>query len=588
MKARRATVLLAALAVSLTVCAGAKAAGGTAVGWGNNEIGLVGTGELIVNPIESPAAVRGLTEATQISSGNDHALALRANGTVVAWGLNDIGQLGDGTTENRLIPSPVPGLTDVVAIAVAGSTSLALRANGTVMAWGDNDFGGLGNGTSTGPEACGTDACSKFPVPVPGLSEVVAISGSSSALALLANGTVVGWGFNTSGQTGSGARLDGCRCVDRPTLVPGVSGAVAISAGNGNGSALLANGTVKAWGANSSGQLGNGPTLVGACRCLGPVTVSALAGAKAIAFGASHGLALLSNGALHAWGHNGGGELGNGSFSETGCFCIPVTAPVSGLAGVRGVAAGSFHSLALLPDGTVRSWGEDGNGQLGVPGSEASRNLPTPVNGISGASAVFADEQNSFALLGPSQTLKISFAGAGNGAVGGSGILCTAADCESRYPQGQVQILRAEPSAGSGFAGFSGPCQGTGPCQVKMDGDQTVTATFGPPKGTRITRARIKSRSRRNFALFSFTAPGAITGFQCKLTRPKPARKGRKGKRRPPKARFVACPASKRYKRLRPGRYTLQVRALNILGADANPAKKRFTIKARKARKRKG
>jgi alpha-tubulin suppressor-like RCC1 family protein len=584
MKAHRTAAIFAALVASLTVCAGAQAAGGTAVGWGNNEIGLVGTGELTVNPIESPAAVRGVTEATQISSGNDHALALRANGTVMAWGFNDLGQLGDGTTENRLIPSPVPGLTDVVAVAVAGATSLALRANGTVMAWGDNGFGGLGNGTSSDPEACGTDSCSKVPVPVPGLSGVVAIAGGSSVLALLANGTVMAWGENGVGQSGDGGKREGCKCVDRPTLVPGVSGAVAISAGEENGSALLANGTVKAWGANSSGQLGNDPTLVGDCRCLGPVTVSALAGAKAIAFGAAHSLALLSNGVPQAWGQNDAGQLGNGTFSDTGCECVPVVAPVAGLAGVRGVAAGGFHNLALLTDGTVRSWGEDDAGQLGVPGSEESRNLPTPVNGVSGASAVFADQDNSFALIGPSQTLRISFAGAGTGAVGGSGILCTAADCESRYPQSQVEILRAEPSPGSGFAGFSGPCQGTGPCQVKMDGDQTVTATFGPPKGTRITRARIKSRSRRNFALFSFTAPGAITGFQCKLTRPKPARKGK----RRPKARFVACPASKRYKRLRTGRYTLQVRALNILGADANPAKKRFTIKARKARKRQG
>jgi len=164
--------------------------------------------------------------------------------------------------------------------------------------------------------------------------------------------------------------------------------------------------------------------------------------------------------------------------------------------------------LALLPNGSVEAWGGGTVGQLG-DGTAAGHAVPTPINGIGGASGVFSGAKDSFATIGPSQTLKVSMAGAGTGTVGTRGIICPPS-CEGRYPQSQVEILRAEPSPGSGFAGFSGPCSGAAPCQVKLDADQGVTATFGPPKGTAIIRAKISSR--RKSASFSFSAPGAITG----------------------------------------------------------------------------
>jgi hypothetical protein len=108
-----------------------------------------------------------------------------------------------------------------------------------------------------------------------------------------------------------------------------------------------------------------------------------------------------------------------------------------------------------------------------------------------------------------------------------------------------------------------------------MSADQTVTATFGVPKGTAITKALIKSKKRR--ATFAFSASGAITGYQCKLKRRKPKR-GKLG-RKPPPAKFSSCPTQKKYKHLKPGKYAFKVRALDILGADANPAMKKFTIR---------
>jgi hypothetical protein len=127
-------------------------------------------------------------------------------------------------------------------------------------------------------------------------------------------------------------------------------------------------------------------------------------------------------------------------------------------------------------------------------------------------------------------------------------------------------------------------------CQAKMESDQTVTATFGVPAGTKITEAKIVNRRKK--ATFSFSAPGAITGYECLLIRPKAKKKHKrqhkaKASRKAKKATFASCRGPKTYTRLRPGKYTFEVRALDILGADANPAKRVFKIKAaRNKRKR--
>jgi hypothetical protein len=111
-----------------------------------------------------------------------------------------------------------------------------------------------------------------------------------------------------------------------------------------------------------------------------------------------------------------------------------------------------------------------------------------------------------------------------------------------------------------------------------MDGDQGLTATFGPPRGTQIASARLNARKRS--ATFAFSAPGAITGFECELIRPRPRirRRHTHVKRQTP--RFSACGSPTTYRHLLPGRYTFEVRALDILGADANPAAMRFRVKA--------
>ncbi len=567
--------------------------------WGSNTVGQVGNGTEAGSGcycVDVPVAVNGLSGVTQIDGGYRHALALLDNGTVMAWGGGTEGQLGDGAATKRLTPVPVPGLSNVVAISAGEENSVALLADGSVMAWGDNEYGSLGDGGSTGPDTCAGDPCSKVPVPVPGVSNVIAISTSQYySLALRADGTVLGWGSDSFGQLGDGVGVStGCECVPTPTSIPGLSGVVAISAGERTASALLSDGTMRTWGFNKKGQLGTGVESPppSPCTCLGPTSPVGVSGVRQVASGEEHGLALLSNGAVQGWGANDVSQVGLGFASPTGCRCVPLPTTIPGLAPAA-VAAGYAFSLALLPDGTGLAWGDGYYGELGGGESDGSveKSSPTPILSLAGASELAASETNSFAVIGPKQTLNVALAGAGAGKVGGNGIVCPPS-CTGPLPQGQVEALRAEPDPGTGFAGFSGPCTGTGACQVKMSADQTVTATFGPPKGTTITSGKIKGKKKKK-ATFKFSAPGAITGYQCLLIKPKPRRKGKKKrahnsakKGKAAKPKFSACAAPKAYKNLRPGRYTFKVRALDILGADANPATRTFKVKKAKRKKK--
>jgi alpha-tubulin suppressor-like RCC1 family protein len=122
---------------------------------------------------EVPVAVKGLGEPKAVAAGGSHSLALLSNGTVMAWGSNQFGQLADGVTEpccghEMPVPTPVKGLAGVIAISAGYEHSLALLSTGRVMAWGDNYFGQLGNGSETGPEHCEGDPCSRLPVEVRG------------------------------------------------------------------------------------------------------------------------------------------------------------------------------------------------------------------------------------------------------------------------------------------------------------------------------------------------------------------------------------------------------------------------------------
>lgn len=311
------------------------------------------------------------------------------DGTVYAWGYNQYGQLGKGDRTTRKRPSVVAGLTDVMTVAVGHYHSLALKSDGTVMAWGRNNYGQLGLGTTVTKLA---------PVEIPGLSDVVAIAaGGQYSLAVLRSGEVRAWGNNEYGQLGDGTKTTRLSPVAVTTAVAvNLTGVKRVSAGSGHTVALMQDGTAKAWGKNSYGQLGIGSTKTKTR----PVTVPNLSNVKMVDCGSYHTLALLNSTYVKAWGLNSRGQLGIGTTVNK---LSPVSVRLSSgdkLVNVKSIGAGAYHSIALKTSGKVNAWGRNSYGALG-DGTTVTRKNPRTVYGITTGVAVNAGGEHSTVIKQP-------------------------------------------------------------------------------------------------------------------------------------------------------------------------------------------
>ena len=333
----------------------------------------------------TPVQMNEITEVAAISAGGGfgHSLALKLDGTVWAWGLNDQGQLGDGTILNRKTPIQVNGLSDIIAISAGVKHSLALKSGGTVWGWGYNVSGQLGDGTYEQR---------KTPVQVINLSDVVAISaGFYHSLALKSDGTVWAWGHNGYGQLGNGNSTS----MSTPTQVSTISGITAISCGGYYSLALKSDGTVWAWGWNNYGQLGDGTDE----ERRTPVQVSNIGDVIDIEGGGYHSLALKSDGTVWAWGNNSDGQLGNNTTSDSS---TPIQ--VNNLSDISVISGGGYHSLALKLDGTVWAWGDNGNYQLGN-GSTTVSYIPIQIISLENINAISGGGYHSLALNSENKVL---------------------------------------------------------------------------------------------------------------------------------------------------------------------------------------
>ena len=355
---------------------------GTVLAWGYNGYGQLGYVTTSTTYSNIPAPVGGtlLTGVIKISAGGYRTVALKNDGTVWDWGYNLHGELGDGIVTklgdgtliytNRNTPVQVEGLTGITAISAGDLHTVALKDDGTVLAWGYNAYGQLGDGTST---------YRNTPVQVSGLTGIITqiAAGGSHTVALKNDGTVTtvwAWGLNSSGQLGDGTMADS----DTPVQVSGLTGIITqIAAGGSHTVALKNGGTVWAWGLNSSGQLGDGTGTKTDSDT--PVKVSGLTGIiTAIAAGVSHTVALKSNGTVWAWGSNGYGQLGNGTMVADSDTPVPVGGS-SPLSGIIAISAGESHTVALKSDGTLWAWGKNNDyGQLG-DGTMADSDTPVQV-----------------------------------------------------------------------------------------------------------------------------------------------------------------------------------------------------------------
>lgn len=353
---------------------------------------LIQPGWTLVVPGESvdlgPVPVLAVSGATAVAAGENHTCAVVAGGKVACWGSNDTGQLGYITTEDRsATPVMVTGASGATAVAAGDYHSCAVLDDGQVACWGENFDGQLGRGTSYASYA-----------PVSGVSGATAVSASdNSSCAVLAGGQVSCWGAIgydedddeevilratpvlesgatavTSSDDSSCAVLAGGQVTCWGTagedaysatqvLVPGVSGATGVASGAGHTCALIRGGKIACWGSNGDGQLGDGTTKEQSAT---PVLVSGVSGATALAAGDYHSCAVIKGGKVACWGWNEFGQLGDGTTGKGAYSNTPVIVP--GVSGATRLAAGRSHSCAVLAGGRVTCWGWNGFGQLGA------------------------------------------------------------------------------------------------------------------------------------------------------------------------------------------------------------------------------
>lgn len=298
------------------------------------------------------------TCATAIDVGAGHTCAVRPDGTLWCWGSGASGEIGDGTTSNKITPVPVAVLgSEVAGVKLGGSHTCARKVDGTIWCWGWNMFGQLGDGNTTNLVS---------PSQVASLSDSARVALGGAHSCAIASGAVWCWGWNVYGQLGDGTTADKAT----PVSVTGLNGASSLDLGDGHSCALVA-GELYCWGHNDAGQLGDGTTT----DRLSPIHVATLGDTVVeVALGASHTCARRDDGSTWCWGSNESGQLGLGSLTDQ---TIPTQ--VAALAfDVVGLAAGGDNTCARRRDGSLWCWGKNTLGQVG-DGTTVDKTSPVEI-----------------------------------------------------------------------------------------------------------------------------------------------------------------------------------------------------------------
>ena len=368
--------------------------------------------------VDATAVVGGGGEAVPNGCYAGSTFALGSDGNVYAWGDNEYGQLGNGTTTSSDTPVVVslPAGVTATAIAAGCDNAYAIGSDGIVYAWGLSEVGQLGDGNSTGPQKCNsqtstvtlTFACSSTPVGVlmpSGVTPTAITSGADVAYAIGSDGRLYAWGENPFGELGDGTETGPqtcspfatpCSMIPVPVALPSGVAPTAIAAEQQGGYAIGSDGNLYSWGGNIEGQLGDGSTTgdgTGPCAGYGnycaasPVRVALPTGvsASAISAGFEGGYAIGTDHKVYAWGLNAQGQLGDGTFTgpqtcalSNPCDTTPEPVPLpSGVTPVD-IAGGRYDGYVLGSDGNVYAWGDNSGGELGDGDTTDQRSL-TPV-----------------------------------------------------------------------------------------------------------------------------------------------------------------------------------------------------------------
>jgi len=354
--------------------------GGNLISWGSNDDGQLGAGLVKDNVLIGVSDDLGnvLLGIVKVVAGAKHSLALTQDGRVIAWGKNSAGQLGDGTDLSRSFVKITEAaseveLSNVIDIAAGKEHSLAVKSDGTVFAWGSNNAGQIGAGEKLEYLT---------PVIVPGVFDTVAIAaGDRFSLALISDGSLYAWGVNDVGQLGNG----NTESTFGPEKVQNATEIAAIAAGSEHAIALRKNGNVLVWGWNEYGQLGNGGRDIQTLPIPVKEADRVVSGVQVVGAGARYSMVLKDDGTLLAWGDNSSGQLGDGSFSMRLTPGPVLNADSTPLANMIAFAAGESHIIAVHESGALIGWGNNSYNQLGVNSEDKNSAYPIAIKDANGS-----------------------------------------------------------------------------------------------------------------------------------------------------------------------------------------------------------
>jgi alpha-tubulin suppressor-like RCC1 family protein len=330
--------------------------------WGDNTYGQLGIGDDLTEKL-APVLVPNLENVTYVSVGDYSTCAILQGGKLKCWGLNSNGQLGDGTTDDRHVPTQVEGLTSgVVGVSVGEYHACARLKSGKVKCWGNNTYGEIGNGTSG----------NEYPRPklVNNIENATQISAGLYYSCATVNEKAKCWGYNSSGQLGDGTTDS----RHKPTQVYGLdNGVKRVIAGYYTTCAIIKQGKLKCWGNNTYGETGTGESATEYHR---PKQVVGMTGGVSSVDTDYYFTCAVQNGKAKCFGHNDTYQLGNGTTDDSD---VPRT--VSTLTeNVRDVDISFYTGCALLKNGAAKCWGWNGEGEVGIDSIDDEVPTPTRVH----------------------------------------------------------------------------------------------------------------------------------------------------------------------------------------------------------------